>query len=124
MNAESLPSDGYNVSKDRWIMLDDSSKYITTYLDKHSIKLSSDKSKEFLVDLAKTGRCDSVYLDVIRDHGWRDNKQATIFDDDEKNGLEAKVYFNLRRRDNENNPRLSDNPTVKRFVEKYGLFMK
>ena len=85
--------------------------------------ISSDKTKEFLVDLAKTGKCDSVYLDVIRDHGWRE-KNSTIFDDDDKNGLEAKVYFNLRRRDNENNPRLSDNPTVKRFVEKYTLYMK
>ena len=86
--------------------------------------ISSDKTKEFLVDLAKTGRCDSVYLDVIRDHSWRDTKPVTIFDNDEKNGLDTKVYFVLRRRDNENNPRLTDNPTVKKFVEKYGLFMK
>ena len=45
--AENLPSDGYNVSNDRWILLDDSSKYVTTYMDKNSIKLSPDKSKVF-----------------------------------------------------------------------------
>ena len=86
--------------------------------------ISSDRTKEFLVDLAKTGLCDSVYLDVIRDRWNNKTKSPTIFDDCKTNGIEVRVYFAMKRRDTENEPRLPENPVVKKFVEKYGLFMK
>lgn len=85
VNAESLPSDGYNVSKDRWIMLDDSSKYITTYLDKNSIKLSSDKSKVFfdLKCMGKTGKYYKVFKQIFHiDKGYEEYLGAYNVDGD------------------------------------------
>lgn len=75
VNADNLPSDGYNVSNDRWIMLDDSSKYVTTYLDKSSIKLSSDKSKVFydLKCMGKSGKYYTVFKQIFHlDKGYEE----------------------------------------------------
>lgn len=87
--------------------------------------IGSDRVKTFLVDLAKTGVCETVMVDVVDDNCWHlaeNKKPNTIFDGNPKNGLEVSVWFNCKRRENENNIRMSDNPVVNKFVETYGLY--
>lgn len=87
--------------------------------------ISSDRVKAFLVDLAKTGVCERVRVDVIDDDYWglaENKKPNTIFDGNPKNGLEVSVWFYCKRRENESNIRMGDNPVVNKFVETYGLY--
>lgn len=87
--------------------------------------ISSDRTKKFLVDLAKTGVCENVRLNVIDDDNWdlpEGKRPKTIFDDDSNNGIDVSVWLNCKKREKEKDVRLADNPTVKKFVEEYVLY--
>jgi len=89
--------------------------------------ITSDVFKAFLVDLYKTGKCSYMHVDLVEDN-WSSKKDyskcKTIFDNSKLNGVKITVSFWMKERDNEDRPRLSDNPIVKGFVEKYNLYMK
>ena len=80
--------------------------------------INATEVKGFLVDLARTGCCDSVYLDAVEDS--RDLKEPkNIFKDDPNYGVKANVYLTMKFRDKEDKPRMQDNPSVKKFLEKH-----
>ena len=74
--------------------------------------------KGFLVDLARTGCCDSVYLDAVED-SWDLKEPKNIFKNDSDYGVKASVYLTMKFRDKEVKPRMQDNPSVKKFMEKH-----
>lgn len=85
--------------------------------------IPSKRTKEFLVDSARTGLMETLRIDTIDDSYDWDKNQPTIFDDDEKNGVEVSVWIWMKKRETETKPRLQDNPVVKKFADKYSLYM-
>ena len=85
--------------------------------------IPSTRTKEFLVDSARTGLVETLRIDVVDDSYDWDKNQPTIFDDNEKNGVEISIWVYMKERENETKPRLQDNPVVKKFAEKYSLYM-
>jgi len=80
--------------------------------------INGTETKKFLVALAKTRRCDSVYLDLV-DDGWMDDNPTDIFNDDPTNGIKVKVYFVMEEREYGKRPLLEDNPSVAKFIEQF-----
>lgn len=80
--------------------------------------INATEVKGFLVDLAKTGCCDSVDLDAVED-SWDLKEPKNIFKDDPDYGVKAIVYFTMKFREKEDKPRMQDNPSVQKFLEKH-----
>ena len=85
--------------------------------------IPSTRTKEFLVDSARTGLMETLRIDTVNDSYDWDKNQPTIFDDNDKNGVEVSIWLWMKQRDNETKPRLQDNPVAKIFTEKYSLYM-
>ena len=82
--------------------------------------INSAQTKEFLVDFARTGCCDSLWLDVLDDQ-WSSERTEpkNMFKGDEDYGIEVRISFSVKVREKEKKFRLSDNPSVEKFVNKY-----
>lgn len=80
--------------------------------------INGTETKRFLVEAARTGCCNSVFLDTVEDV-WHLSKARNIFKDDPKYGIKVRVYFDMKYREKEHKPRLSDNPSVKRFIDQF-----
>jgi hypothetical protein len=74
--------------------------------------------KELLVESARTGCCEYVHLKTTND-SWTRKELIDIFADDDTHGVEVTLWFTAKEREKESKPRMSDNPSIEKFVKKY-----
>lgn len=88
---------------------------VTMRLEGH---VRASEVKELLVDTARTGCCEYVNLKTTND-SWTRKELVNIFEDRDDHGVEVTVWFTAKEREKETKPRMSDNPSIDKFMEKY-----